>query len=98
MKRTLFVAASAFIAVSAARAAEPIGIPACDDFITKYEACVSTKVPAAQQSTFRMSLDQMRSSWAGLAKMPEAKPQLEASCKASMEQMKPALAPHGCTF
>ena len=29
---------------------------------------------------------------------PEAKPQLEAACKAAVEQVKPMLQPHGCSF
>lgn len=98
MKILPCITAAALLAATVAQAAEPIGVAACDEFITKYEACVGTKVPAAQQASFRTMLDQMRSSWTGLAKMPEAKPQLEASCKASIEQMKPALAPHGCSF
>lgn len=41
-------------------AAEPIGIPACDDFLTKYEVCLSDKVPAAQQSVFKTQIEQLR--------------------------------------
>jgi hypothetical protein len=98
MTLRLSIVAAAMIAASAASAAEPIGVAACDDFIAKYEACVGSKVPAAQQASFKTMLDQMRTSWSALAKSPDAKPQLEAACKASVEQVKAALAPHGCSF
>src|SRR5450756_593269 len=32
---------------------EKIGIPECDDFITKYDACVSAHVPEAQRAQYK---------------------------------------------
>jgi len=98
MKTLIALAAASLLAAGAARAADAVGVPACDDFLTKYDACISTKVPAAQQATFKTMIDQMRSSWAGLAKSADTKPQLEAACKTATEQVKPMLTPHGCSF
>jgi hypothetical protein len=98
LMKFLLALAAAALSTSAALAAEPVGVAACDEFLAKYEACVSTKVPAAQQTSFKGMVDQMRSSWTTLAKAPEAKPQLEAACKGAIEQVKPMLQPHGCTF
>lgn len=83
---------------SAAVAAEPVGIPVCDDFLVKYEACVADKVPADQQSAFKGQIEQLRASWISLAKNPQTKPTLESSCKTSADQMKAAVASHGCKF
>lgn len=93
----LIVALSLAIA-SAAVAAEPVGIPACDDFLIKYEACIADKVPSAQQSTFKGQIEQIRTSWTALAKDPQTKPTLESACKTSADQMKAAVASYGCKF
>lgn len=79
-------------------AAEPIGVPACDDFLAKYEACLRDKAPAAQQAAFKGQIEQIRTSWTTLAKDPQTKPALESSCKTSSEQMKAAVASYGCKF
>jgi hypothetical protein len=98
LMKSLLAIAAAVLGTSAVLAAEPVGVAACDEFLAKYEACVSTKVPAVQQTSFKGMIDQMRASWTTLAKTPEAKPQLEAACKGAIEQVKPMLQPHGCTF
>jgi hypothetical protein len=90
--------AAATFASSAAFAGEPVGIPACDDFLTKYDACVSGKIPAAQQPAFKASVDQMRSTWAMTAKNPSAKPALEGACKSAAEQTKASTAAYGCAW
>ncbi len=94
----LGVAATAILATTGARAADPVGIPACDGFLAKYETCITSKIPAAQQPTFKSSVDQMRTSWATAAKTPQAKPALEAACKQSYEQVKASTAAYGCSF
>ncbi|MDQ8728321.1 hypothetical protein [Bradyrhizobium sp. LHD-71] len=78
--------------------AQTTGVAACDDFLTKYEACVTAKVPAAQRATFQGQLDQTRKTWSDLAKNASTKPALEGSCKQTSEQMKAALQNYGCAF
>ncbi|HWS88646.1 MAG TPA: hypothetical protein VN282_16850 [Pyrinomonadaceae bacterium] len=75
-----------------------IGVAACDDFLKKYEACVSGKVPAAAQATFKTSLDTWRSSWKQLAGTPQGKAGLETACKSALEQAKTSLSSYGCTW
>lgn len=89
---------AAALVASSAHAGEQVGVPVCDEFLTKYDACISGKIPAAQQPTFKASVDQMRSSWAMAAKNPSAKPALEGACKATIEQMKASVASYECTF
>lgn len=83
---------------TAAIAAEPIGVPSCDEFLTKYEACLSGKVPPAQKSLFQGQIDQLRNGWSSLAKNPQTKATLESACKTSAEQMKATVASYGCQF
>lgn len=98
MVRSALVLLLPFSIASAAVAAEPVGIPACDDFLSKYEACLSDKVPVAQQSAFKGQMEQLRASWLSLAKNPQTRPTLEPVCKTSADQMKVAVASYGCQF
>lgn len=77
---------------------EKIGIPECDDFITKYEACINSKVPEAQRAQFKPTLEQWRSSWRSLAANPQTKGTLAGICKTSLEKAKESMKSYGCTF
>ena len=79
-------------------AAGDIGVAACDEFLKKYEACVSGKVPAAAQATFKTSLDTWRSSWKKLAETPQGKAGLETACKSALDQAKTSLASYNCSW
>jgi len=78
--------------------AQSTGIAACDDFLTKYDACVTSKLPAAQRATYKAQLDQTRKMWLDLVKDPSTKATVEATCKQTIEAMKTALQGFGCTF
>ena len=91
-------AATVFACATTGAGAQQVGIAVCDDFLAKYEACVSGKVPAAQQSTFKASVDQVRKAWIDAAKNPQTKAALESSCKQTADQLKASLTPYGCAF
>lgn len=91
------VIAMALAAAAPARA-QSTGVAACDDFLTKYEACISSKVPAAQQAMFKTQLDQTRKTYSDMAKDALTKPALESACKQSAEQIKASFQAYGCTF
>ena len=78
--------------------AQTIGIAACDDFLTKYDACVTSKIPEAQRVTFQSQLDQLRKTWSEAAKNASTKATLESVCKQSAEAMKSGLTGFGCAF
>jgi hypothetical protein len=88
----------ALMTASTGLGAQTTGIAVCDDFLKKYEACVSSKIPDAQKATFQGSLDQMRKAWSEAAKNPSTKPAIESACKQSVEQTKAALSGFGCSF
>jgi len=75
-----------------------IGVPECDDFIAKYDACVSGHVPQAARAQYKASLDTWRSQWQKLAANPQTKPTLAQACKTAAEQQRKAMKSFNCTF
>ena len=78
--------------------AQSTGITACDDFLTKYDACVVSKVPEAQRAMYKTQIDQTRKAWVDLAKNSSAKATMEATCKQTMDATKASLTAYGCSF
>ena len=81
-----------------ASAGDKIGVPECDDFIAKYEACVSGKVPELARAQFQGAVKQWKDSWKKLAENPATKGSLAAACKQAREQQEAALKTYGCTW
>lgn len=79
-------------------AGEKIGVPECDDFIAKYEACVSGKVPEMARAQYQTALKQWRDSWRKLAENPKTKGTLASACKQAAQQQAAALKTYGCAF
>lgn len=81
-----------------ASAGDKIGVPECDDFIAKYESCVSGKVPEMARAQYQNAVKQWKESWKKLAENPQTKGSLAAACKQAREQQEAALKSFGCTF
>ena len=79
-------------------AGEKIGVPECDDFIAKYDACVSSKVPEAARAQYKSAVAEWRRSWKKLADNPSTKGSLAAACKQAAEQQAAALKTYGCAW
>jgi len=79
-------------------AGEKIGVPECDDFIAKYDACVSSKVPEAARAQYQSAVKQWRESWKKLAENPQTKGTLAAACKQAAAQQEAALKTYGCAW
>jgi hypothetical protein len=45
---------------------EKVGVPVCDDFLVKYEACIATLRPERQEK-LKGNVEQLRKSWKALA-------------------------------
>lgn len=82
----------------AANAGDKIGVPECDDFIAKYEACVSGKVPEMARAQYQSALKQWRESWKKAAENPQTRGTLAAACKQAADQQAAALKSFGCSF
>lgn len=83
---------------AATAAADHIGVPECDAFLTAYENCVTTKVPEAQRATFQTGVRTWRAEWKKLADNPQTKAGLVQACKRQHELQRTALKAYGCTL
>lgn len=86
---------------AAAPAAAPtasVGVPECDDYLTKVKACLTDKVPADQRAGLQAALDQSQSAWTQMASTPQGKTALANACKTALEQSKAQYAAMGCTL
>lgn len=77
-------------------ATDSVGVPECDNYITKYTACVSGKVPEASRAQLQASLDQMRASWKQAASTDAGKAGLAQACTAASDAAKQSMAAFGC--
>ena len=94
----LTAAALFVMAVAGPAHAQSTGIAACDEFLQKYDTCVTSKLPEAQRATYKAQLDQTRKMWLDMAKNPSAKSTMEGTCKQTMDAIKTSLQSFGCSF
>ena len=78
-----------------APAGDKIGVPECDEYIAKYEACTG-KVPEAGRAAYKAGLDSARAQWKKLAENPATKGSLAAACKQATEAQAAAWKTYGC--
>jgi hypothetical protein len=76
---------------------DSVGVPICDEFLTKWEKCIG-KYPAVAQESTRQALKQARDGWKQTAATPQGKAALESACKQMMESQKAASASFGCEW
>ncbi len=74
------------------------GIPACDTYYRAYEACIMQRLPEAQRSIFRQTLERNRAEIREQAADPEDRASAERTCREQKQQSTRFFAPYGCTF
>jgi len=79
-------------------AAGDFGVPACDQYMRKYIACVDSKVPEAGRAMMKQSFEHSRAAWKQAASTPEGRQHLAAACTQAEATAKQAMAPYGCTW
>ena len=84
--------------VAPAVAAGDFGVPACDQYMRKYLACVDSKVPEAGRAAMRQSFEHARAAWKQAASTPEGRQHLAAACTQAEATAKQAMAPYGCAW
>ena len=90
--------AQATQATTASASAGEIGIPECDSYMTKYRACIDSKMPDSVKGTFRQSFDEATKAWKQAAATPGARESLAQACKQANDAAKAAMQAYGCTF
>lgn len=77
-----------------------VGITECDDYVAKYAACITSKIPEASQGALKSALDQSVAQWkqsiAGAN--DEAKAAVGQGCKAASDAAKQSMAAYGCEW
>lgn len=77
---------------------DKVGVPECDEYIQKYEACVNSKVPESMRATVKGSLDTARKMWKDAAATPQGKAGLATACKQALETAKTSMGSYGCSW
>jgi hypothetical protein len=83
---------------SRSSAAGEIGVAECDEYVNKYEKCVSENVPAASRGQLTNNATAMRASWKQAASNPAAQAGLAQGCKQALATAKTAMASYGCQW
>ena len=83
--------ASALLVVACSKKEEAasggaIGVAECDEYITKYSACIA-KMPAAAKGTAETGFKAQQDAWKASAATPEGKAALKAGCKATLDAL-----------
>lgn len=73
-----------------------IGVTECDEFMSKYAACID-KMPEAARKSMLDALQQMSESWKDVATGP-GRSALASACKTADESSKKAFESMGCTW
>ena len=81
-----------------ASSGDKIGVPECDEYIEKYEVCITGKVPEAARQQLQTSFEMMRKSWKDLAANPQTKSSLASACKQSQEAAKKSMSAYQCDW
>ena len=79
-------------------AADKIGVPECDEYVAKYEACIFDKVPEAQRAILKTSFEAQRKGFKDAAATPQGKSGLAATCKQMLETAKSSMNAYGCKW
>lgn len=83
---------------TASTSGNKIGVAECDEYLDKYEACISNKVPEAARAQLKSSLETTRKSWKDIASTPEGKNGMAMTCKQALESAKQTMSAYGCTW
>ncbi|MBL8181548.1 MAG: hypothetical protein JNL64_08010 [Blastocatellia bacterium] len=79
---------------------DSVGVPECDDYIKKYEACLSSiaaKAPAVE-GPMKTAFQAQRDGFKKAAETPAGKATLADVCKKAVETAKASTAAYACTW
>lgn len=86
---------------STVSAGERIGVPECEEYVAKYEACASKgldKLSPAMRAKSENTLASMRKSWRDRAADPQQRVGLAQACKQAMEVARESMKSMNCEF
>ncbi|MBX7084332.1 MAG: hypothetical protein K1X88_34315 [Nannocystaceae bacterium] len=74
-----------------------VGVPECDEYITKYARCISDKLPESSRGAMLDAMKQAAEAWKEAAAGP-AKDSLADACKAALDAARDATKAMGCVW
>jgi hypothetical protein len=77
--------------------ADAIGVPECDEYVTKYLGCIEEKMPEAAREQSKEAVQKSVEAWKQAAQGP-GKESLPKDCKDAMETAKKATESMGCEW
>jgi hypothetical protein len=77
---------------------DKVGIAECDNFITAYENCVSSKVPEPARGPLKNAVATWRTEWKKLADNPQTRGTLAAACKTQRDATITQMKAYNCTW
>lgn len=79
---------------------DSIGVPECDEYIKKYEACltkIAAKAPAVE-GPMKQAFETARKGWKDAAANPAGKATLASACKTAMDTAKSTTTAYACEW
>ncbi len=98
MRTYAFGAALAVLAAVTPAAAQDVGVASCDGFLKTYSSCIGSKVPEAQRPQMTAVYDALKKNFIEVAKTPDGKAKLDATCKDTAAKLKEQLAALNCAW
>jgi hypothetical protein len=81
-----------------ASASGEFGVKACDDYMTKYTACINVKVPESSRPEMNQALEQTKVQWKALAATEAGRQALTAACTQASTLAKSTTQAYGCDW
>ena len=82
---------------AAADGNDRIGIPECDDYLDRYEACISSRAPQNARPALAAALAQTRASWRKTLSASTQPAALAMVCQRARAAARASLVAYGCT-
>lgn len=76
----------------------PVGVASCDEYVTRYRACIADLVPAITKEHHTKVLDAQRANWIAAGADPKLSPGLADECSAAFEATRAATRNFGCVW
>jgi hypothetical protein len=85
---------------AASTSADSVGVPECDEYIKKYEACLTkiAKDAPQVQPSLKSAFESQRNAFKQAASNPQSKATLPSTCKQAMETVKQSTASYKCDW
>jgi hypothetical protein len=75
---------------------ERVGVPECDDYLARYQACLESRAPASSREPLRVALEQSRATWRKAAAASADHRALAQVCERTQQAARTAMQAYGC--